>query len=961
MNYDKLTKVTIDDFADAICDEYGIYYSKDYKRLLSYSNPSVKQEIKKRLSKIIVNQKTEVICENAFYNYIRFTNSGFWDSVKSEIILPDGLIIIGDNAFTASGIFRMNIPATVDHIYGNPFSYSDISEIDNNSEYFRLKDRILYDNSYEHLIHCFDKKETFISDERTKYIHKAAFARQSELRTVILSNIIDIDDEAFNNCSKLEYISLSNCLISIGKKAFKQPIAKYKDFDAEYFFETRKKHLLKNDIVIKIPTNVKNIGEEAFAGISNITSLSPNFQIIDGLLLSADGKKLYNCLSSDGVLVIPNGVEEIMDSAFIGNEVINKLIITNTVKRIGKEAFKYCYALNSVYFESSLVEFGRSAFSDCVNLENIILPKEISEIPDSAFCNCPKIASISFPPTITQIGENAFKDCAFTKLAMPRELLVISNNAFQDCNKLEEIILNEKLKEIGSFAFYECKIKELTIPSKVQNIGKYAFNINNKVTITNPQTNIQDNGLGRNWYDLIVQYPTRYAWDMSCYNEIKKYHHLVPLNKERTLEEKLSGEDMGGFRFTVFDEYYGRQRDDNNPGLYSGDMECFISLYHDYHSSKEIVKVKLDKRVKYICNGAFVKSDCGFAYHTRLKEVIMPEGVIAIGKNAFECSDIDKIILPKQLEYLGDFAFLRSSLKQIVIPEKVSHIGTNPFADTYIKEIICQSPRFVVNDNILYTSDMKRLIVSINTSEEILIPDGVVTIDDYAFSKCKAKRIILPHSVKTIGYCAFEWSPNLETMDLSNVSTVGEWCFCGCKSLKEIVTPYSDILNAYMFNHCENLSKVTINPKTQTIGESTFGECPRLHSMTIPENVKCIYESAFVGSGIKEINCETTCYEVKDNILYTKGLRTLVYCFNDSKDLVIPDGVVEVSNEAFAYRKNLQKIDFPSSLLKIGERVFKNCKALKVIDLKKTKINKLDKYTLACCDSNPQIAMNSNL
>ena len=98
MNYDKLTKVTIDDFADAICDEYGIYYSKDYKRLLSYSNPSVKQEIKKRLSKIIVNPKTEVICENAFYNYIRFTNSGFWDSVKSEIILPDGLIIIGDNA-----------------------------------------------------------------------------------------------------------------------------------------------------------------------------------------------------------------------------------------------------------------------------------------------------------------------------------------------------------------------------------------------------------------------------------------------------------------------------------------------------------------------------------------------------------------------------------------------------------------------------------------------------------------------------------------------------------------------------------------------------------------------------------------------------------------------------------------------------------------------------------------------
>lgn len=684
-----------------------------------------------------------------------------------------------------------------------------------------------------------------------------------------------------------------------------------------------------------------------------------DYIIRDGLLISSDGSKLYNCLTAKSILVIPNEVEEIMDSAFIGNEVIERLIITKNVRRVGKKAFQYCYNLKSVYFEGNNIEFGISVFSDCINLENITLPKEIREIPDNAFYNCPKIESISFPQTITRVGEYAFCDCAFRELTMPQELHIISSYAFQNCDKLKEIILNDKLKEIGSFAFCDSEIEELTIPFNVLRIGTRAFNISKKVTIMNPKTYIHDHGLGGYWHELIIQYPTRYAWDMSCYNEIKQYHHLVPLKKERTLEEKLSGEDMGDFRFTVYDEYGGIQRDYNNPGLYSGDMECFISLYHDYHSSKEIVKVKLDKRVKYICNGAFVKSDCGMAYHTGLKEVIIPEGVIAIGKNAFECSGIDNIQLPKQLEYIGDFAFLRSSLKQIVIPETVNHIGTNPFADTYIKEIICQSPKFVVKDNILYTSDMKRLIVSINTSEKIIIPDGVVTIDDYAFSECKAKRIILPYSIKTIGKCAFEWSPNLEMMDLSNVSTVGECCFCGCKSLKEIITPYSGILNAYMFNHCENLSKVTINPKTQTIGKSTFGECTRLLSMTIPENVKCIEESVFVGSGIKDINCETTYYEVKDNILYTKGLRTLVYCFNDSKELVIPDGVVEVSNEAFAYRKNLQKIDFPSSLLKIGERVFKNCKALKVIDLKKTKIEKLDKYTLACCDSKPKVLIKS--
>lgn len=351
---DKLTKVTLDDFANAICDEYGFYYSKDFKRLLSYSNPSVKQETKKRLAKIIVNSKTEVICDNAFYNYIRF---GFWNSVKSEIVLPDGLKIIGDNAFTASGISRINIPASVEHICGNPFSYSGISAIDNKSKNYLLKEGILYDNSFEHLIHCFDKKETFISNERTKFIHRSAFACQSELKFVVLSNVTQIEEAAFYNCSKLDFIKLSTDLLSIGSKAFKQRITNHLSHDVKYFLETRKKHLIKNNIEITIPQNVNFIGEEAFGCITNIKTLSPNFIIRDGLLMSSDGSKLYNCLTAKSILVIPNEVEEIMDSAFIGNEVIERLIITKNVRRVGKKAFQYCYNLKSVYFEGNNARF----------------------------------------------------------------------------------------------------------------------------------------------------------------------------------------------------------------------------------------------------------------------------------------------------------------------------------------------------------------------------------------------------------------------------------------------------------------------------------------------------------------------------------------------------------------------------------------------------------------------------
>lgn len=542
MNNDLITKVTPDDFVDAIYDEYGLYYSKDYKRLLSYRNPTSAQENKIRIAKIVVNPKTEVICENAF-EHISFS-IGFFPK-KTEIIMPDGLKVIGDNAFAFSTIEKITIPATTEQIFGNPFHDSDISEIKNKSKHFKLKDGILYDKSYERLIHCFDQKETFVADERTKFINKSAFANQSKLKLVILPNVIEIDDKAFYTCPKIEFISLSTSLLSIGEKAFKQPIVDNKHFDDEYFCETRRKHFIKNNITIKIPTSVKFIGNEALGGISKIESSSPNFIIRDGLLLSSDGSKLYNCLSVNSVVVIPIGVEEILDSAFEGNETIERLIVTEQVQRIGKKAFQYCYNLKSVFFEGNNVELGEFVFSDCINLENVSLPQEISDIPNFAFCNCPQIESIIFPNTISRIGDSAFSDCSFRKLIMPNELRIIENNAFDSCRKLLKLTLNDKLEKIGSFAFGDSEINELTIPFSVQTIGAYAFNVTGKVFITNPETIIYDNGLGSNWWDSIIQYPTRYVVDMKCYKEISKFHHLVPMHKERTLENRLSGEDMG--------------------------------------------------------------------------------------------------------------------------------------------------------------------------------------------------------------------------------------------------------------------------------------------------------------------------------------------------------------------------------------------------------------------------------
>ena len=957
-----LTKAAAKDFNDAVCDEYGLYYSKDYKRLLSYKNPLFSQDKRQSFSSIIIHPKTKIICEDAFRDYGTLTCHGFLDSVKTKLILPEGLEIIGNNAFTNSGISHVLIPKSVNTIYGNPFAFSRITEIENYSDFFKIKEGILYNENFDCLIHCFVQIESFISYSQTTCIRDGAFSCQLKLKSVILSNIEQIGNRTFYNCPNLEYIRFSEKLKTIGDEAFKNKIESsfFDEAEIESFNRTGKRKLVNDSREIIIPFNTEHIGKEAFPHITNIKSNSPNFIIDSNFLLSADGKILFNCLTTSKTVVIPESVEFIMGEAFEGCQSIERLIIPDNVKYIGNRAFRYCYELKSVYFESHFIELGEYVFSDCIKLKNITLPLELKKIPNGTFYNCPEICNNIFPNSVTIIGEYACSNCGFKELTMPKELITIGEYAFENCRQLHSLTLNDKIEIIGSFAFSSCdKIEELCFPKSLKEIGCYSFKLHNKVKISNRLMSIDDNGLGGDWHELIIYIPTQYVWDMVCYNEIKNYQHIVPSFKKWTLEERLSGLDLGTFSFTKYNGFNPYERDYNKPGLYSGDMECFISLYENY-SPKITKKIVLDKRVKYVCNSAFVKSDCGVAFYADLGEVFLPDTIIAIGNNAFEFCGIKKFKLPELLEYIGDFSFKNTRIdNKIIIPKKVSHIGMNPFAcdfiESYHLKIECHSPFFKIVDNILYTNDMKRLIYCFNFNDYIIIPDKVETIDDYAFSYLPTRNITIPSSVKWIGNHAFAWCNKLEKINLTNVRFIGKSCFCGCESLKKVTMPNSEIINASMFEYCNNLKTVKINFHTKKIDSYAFKNCPNLTKILLPPNITEIGEAAFLGSGIKKIVCESTYFEIKDNMLFTKGLRTLIYCFNKKSKVIVPEGVIEISNEAFANRKEMNNIRFPSSLLKLGERVFSGCSNLKLIDLSITEIQKLDKNVLACCGSKPQI------
>ena len=93
-------------------------------------------------------------------------------------------------------------------------------------------------------------------------------------------------------------------------------------------------------------------------------------------------------LQKSATINIPEGTTEIMESAFLGCDFIERVNIPEGVKIIHTEAFKDCKNLKELILPDTLESLGDAAFSGCTSLKTIKLPKNLNYLGDSAFNAC---------------------------------------------------------------------------------------------------------------------------------------------------------------------------------------------------------------------------------------------------------------------------------------------------------------------------------------------------------------------------------------------------------------------------------------------------------------------------------------------------------------------------------------------------------------------------------------------
>lgn len=229
---------------------------------------------------------------------------------------------------------------------------------------------------------------------------------------------------------------------------------------------------------------------------------------------------------------------------------------------------------------------------------------------------------------------------------------------------------------------------------------------------------------------------------------------------------------------------------------------------------------------------------------------------------------------------------------------------------------------------------------------KVTVGNGVTYIGKNAFrDHSKLSEVVIGSGVTEIGDAAFSWCKALTSIEIpSNVQKIGSEAFrySGITSIS-IPDSVTEFVSGYTFEHCIDLSAVTLGGGSPTLVKSMFSNCTSLTTVTIPESVTVIGQSAFSGcTSLVVVVIPDTVQDIGkyafmgcsalSSVTIPSGLKTIPDCmFQDCTSLTsvtIPDSVERIEYNAFRGCTSLATVSMGSGLTSYGNYAFSDCSAL---------------------------------
>lgn len=781
--------------------------------------------------------------------------------------------------------------------------------------------------------------------ESVTEIGGSAFCGCSGLRSVTLPTFItEIENHIFYRCSSLTSVTIPESVTTIGKSAFNG---------------------CRSLTSVTIPEAVSEIGESAFYGCSSLESVT-----IPNSVTSIGVQAFCNCSGLTWAL-IPNSVTSIGRDAFFGCSGLKKSAYPSGLSNPFSDGIAIQYPREGSIIENGVV-YGpekTAIYFAPPSLEgDYIIPPSVTTIGNNAFAECSGLKKIAYPsgldkpfykagsiqyPREGAIIEDGFvfgpekKAIYFAPLSLegeyviPKSVTKIGEHAFEYCTGLTSVKatpINPPVMDDNSFdGLYDTAALSVPVEGATDYLATN-WTLFKDFRIGDSETSGQTYETGNLKYMLI---PGKTKEDKNLAVVIPgDYSSLT----EVTIPERFTVSDNGtNVRYYVDGIGCNAFKGCSNLATVTFNSRNASHIIGDYaFAQTTISELTIPETVEAIGNHAFAKC-------SSLTGIVIPGKVQTIGNHAFEyCRSLTNIEIPGSVETIGDYAFSDAwELKTVTLNEGLKSIGEKAFNSSGTTEVL-NVPSTLQSIGIdafkdfkcknVHISDLcawcnidfgnaysnpatysKRLYLNDEMIENLVIPESVDAIKDYAFYWNRAlKSVKFNEALQSIGVCAFFNCGSCTTLEIpGNVTYIDKTAFADI-SIKNLTFAYGpkpivfDGVNGFStistrslscdrpleslnlgFN---NLESLTIGNSVTEIPAAKFKEASKLASLTLGNSLTTIGDEAFSGC--------TALTEV-----------------------ILPPSVETIGASAFAGNNQLTSIIMGHNVATIGEKAYDLCPA----------------------------------
>ena len=382
-------------------------------------------------------------------------------------------------------------------------------------------------------------------------IGKFAFDNTIKMTSVTIpESVTSIDENAFFNCNGLTSFELPANVVSLGNRALSSlrsvEFLKVAEGNSVYdsrgncnaIIETTTNKLLFGSKITKIPADVSEIGEYAFANLDNYTFTIPStvtkiddnaFYFCANWALQVEhtspleiSENVFSSMGNTTTLRVPAGskaayaaatgwnsfgtIEEGYEGCTFTAKTVEGIDMVFTILdesektcqvgyldgswenvAVDRDAVNGAVTIPSTYNGYTVVKIGKHAFNNIWGMTSVTIPETVTYLDDYAFHNCFSLTSLELSASVTDIGNNAL-----SYLSNVTSIKVAEGNTKYDsrgdCNAIIETATNKLLfgckktiipasvTEIGSYAFQSVLYDcIISIPSTITKIDDYAF------------------------------------------------------------------------------------------------------------------------------------------------------------------------------------------------------------------------------------------------------------------------------------------------------------------------------------------------------------------------------------------------------------------------------------------------------------------------------------------------------